>query len=165
VTLRHLRLIASFPPERRRLILEALPLVVAIRLALWVFPSPSLLRFVSRRVERSGRSGRTKSAQPVERLAWAVRVVSRRVPHATCLTQALAAQLLLARYGCASSLQLGVRYDEDERFDAHAWVVVEGAVIIGGDGLDRYIAMPELRGALEPRGPRPSTRPASRRLS
>jgi len=41
-----------------------------------------------------------RGAEPTtEQLAWDVGVVSRYVPRATCLTQALAGQVLLERYG------------------------------------------------------------------
>ena len=67
------------------------------------------------------------------RIAWAVRMVSRVVPLASCLTQAQACQILLARRGIASTLCLGVRPGDGDRMVAHAWLVCERQVVIGGD--------------------------------
>jgi hypothetical protein len=63
-------------------------------------------------------------ARRIERLA-------RYVPRATCLTQALALQYLLARAGHASELFVGVRQDEAGRFLAHAWLACNGRTVLG----------------------------------
>ncbi len=63
-------------------------------------------------------------ARRIERLA-------RFVPRASCLTQALALQYLLARSGHKSELQVGVRRDEAGRFLAHAWVSCNERVVLG----------------------------------
>lgn len=79
------------------------------------------------------------TAQPtVEDITWAVRRVSRSVPGATCLTQALAAQLLLSRRGHASRLRIGVTRPADERLRAHAWLERDGVILIGGAGVAAY---------------------------
>lgn len=78
------------------------------------------------------------------RVGWAVRHAARLVPRATCLTQALAAQIMLARRGVPSVLQIGVDRAADStgsaRFEAHAWLEVDGLVLVGGtaDSLARY---------------------------
>jgi hypothetical protein len=67
-----------------------------------------------------------------EALARAVSAVARRIPGATCLTQALALDLLLRRRGVVARLVVGVS-NRGERFGAHAWLEYEGRVLIGGD--------------------------------
>ena len=66
------------------------------------------------------------------RLARAVRAGARVVPLASCLTQAQAAQILLARRGIASTLCLGVRETAAGELAAHAWLVAEGRMLLGG---------------------------------
>jgi hypothetical protein len=66
---------------------------------------------------------------PAGRLERAVRLASRLVPRATCLTQALALNHLLARHGHASTVQIGVR-KHDGRFAAHAWVECSGGTLL-----------------------------------
>jgi len=73
-----------------------------------------------------------------EKYSWAVRAVSPYVPSATCLTQALTLQALLSREGIHSDLRIGVARDDASGIIAHAWVEIDGAVIIGGQERDRY---------------------------
>ena len=73
------------------------------------------------------------------RIVWAVRAASRYVPGATCLTQSLAAYLLIGRNGGAPRLHVGVMKEAAGHLKAHAWVVSDGVVVIGeGRDLARY---------------------------
>jgi len=78
------------------------------------------------------------TAGSVKQLVWAVEIMSRYLPHATCLTQALAAQALLFRSGFPAQVEIGVAKDDDRRFSAHAWVVCYGQVVLGGQQSDHY---------------------------
>lgn len=71
---------------------------------------------------------------------WAVRHSSRFVPHATCLTRALVVRLLLAQSGQEGVIRIGVASDGPRSFDAHAWVIHDEVVIIGGleEDISRY---------------------------
>jgi hypothetical protein len=117
------------------LLLRALFLVSAIRLGLFLFPFRVLQRFTQRRSRKSNTM--YSSGQYV----WAVRAVSRCVPGATCLTQALAAQRFLTRSGHASHIEIGVRKDEQSGFLAHAWVVSGDQIVIGGAAADGYVPL------------------------
>jgi hypothetical protein len=72
----------------------------------------------------------------VGRVAWGVRVVSRFVPFASCLTRAQAGQILLARRGIASTLCLGVRTGRHSRVEAHAWLTVGKLLVLGDETAD-----------------------------
>ena len=109
----------------RLLVLQALAVVPAVRLALWVLPFRVVHRFVR---DRHVSDRMTLSA---DRVVRAVAAVSARVPRATCLTQALAASLLLPRYGHDATLRVGVAKDEAGRLRAHAWLESGGATILG----------------------------------
>jgi hypothetical protein len=56
---------------------------------------------------------------------------SRFVPEASCLTQALTAQVLLKREGFDPRLQIGVARDAAGAFKAHAWVECGGQIVVG----------------------------------
>lgn len=127
----------------RALLLKTTPLVIGVRLGLWLLPSRLVMSRIQRLQVRYGRPPGPPS-RPVGRIVWAVRAVSRHVPHATCLTQALAAQMALWRHGHASTLRIGVGRDKHQRIVAHAWVEVGGEVVIGGDELHQYTQFPEL---------------------
>jgi hypothetical protein len=126
---------ARFPRLRDfPILLPAAILVWAIRLALWIVPFAKLRRVVASVAQtRAPRASRYSADQ----LSWAVRAVSRYVPRASCLTQALVLHILLRRKGLQSRIQIGVSKDAG-RFEAHAWVESQDRVVIGDSGLQRY---------------------------
>lgn len=68
--------------------------------------------------------------------AWSVKQVSRVIPFASCLTQALSVQYLLAKLGFSSVIRVGMRLDTTDAIHAHAWVLFEDLVLIGENGRD-----------------------------
>jgi len=69
------------------------------------------------------------------------------IPGASCLTQALALQRLLARAGRGADLRIGVAKDGASGLASHAWLEREGEILIGDNGeLDRYSPMLSLSG-------------------
>jgi hypothetical protein len=105
----------------------AFPLVVVCRLGLWLLPFDTVRRLVEIvAVARVG--GATK---PTE-VARAVRIAARWVPRASCLVQALAVRILLARTGHTARLHIGVALNGGRNFEAHAWVETEQGILIGG---------------------------------
>jgi hypothetical protein len=123
---------AGLPRAEQLLLLRTLFVVGLIRVGLWVLPFRVMQRFAFRARRKQ------ETAYSVEQFVWAVRAVSRRVPGATCLTQALAAQVLLSRAGHSSRVEIGVAKGEKNQFQAHAWLVLGDRVLIGGAGLERY---------------------------
>ncbi len=119
--------------------MRCLPVVAATRLGLALFS----YRTVRGWIPDHGRE-LPSAPETARRIGWAVRNAARLVPGASCLTQALAAQYLLARAGCRSHLQVGVARDPAGRFLAHAWLVSDGKVVIGGSSreLARYAVLP-----------------------
>ena len=87
----------QLPWSDQRLLVTAGVWVVIVRLGLTLLPFQRLRELLAR-LRPSGRSRPPSDVSP-ERIAWAVRATSRYVPNASCLTQALTAQLLLARQG------------------------------------------------------------------
>lgn len=77
------------------------------------------------------------SAPPwrLRRAVWGVQAASRFVPGATCLTQALTAQILLSRQGFATEVRIGVRMAE-QGLKAHAWLLSEGRPVLGATEQD-----------------------------
>ena len=135
------------PPAERRLLVNALLLLWAIRLGLWLLPFRTLRRLVTRfQGHPSGlpETGSEVSRLSIERIVWAVARASRSVPQATCLTQACAAQILLTRRGYPASLRIGVAKGEGGQFEAHAWVETQGRVVLGGPQLARFTPLPAL---------------------
>ena len=122
--------------EKRVLLLKAVCVVGSVRLGLSVLPFRTVRRVVDRLAQSSvaAPSGETDL---VENVVWAVEVASRRIPEASCLTQALASQIFLRRRGYPAMLRIGVAPDESGDVGAHAWIELEGRIIIGGSSSRR----------------------------
>jgi len=118
------------PASDRSLLIRTLCLVARTRLRLWLFPFRA----------QQAVAGRAMGTHIVSRqkLAWAVTTASNFVPGATCLTQALALQTLLARSGHGGRVQIGVAREGTGEFVAHAWVECHGEILIGGHNVERY---------------------------
>jgi hypothetical protein len=117
------------PLPELRLFAAAAALLPVIRLLLLVAPFEA--------IHRRTRATRAPAAPArddgvIASVAWSVAAAARRIPFATCLSQALAVQFLLARRGIESTLWLGARRTEVGRFSAHAWVQCGGRFVIGG---------------------------------
>jgi hypothetical protein len=120
-----LRKLFSLDAEDRRLLCRAAFLLIRSRLLLLVVPLPAVRWLVRRRV--------APPRVPVRaRIAWAIDAVGSRLgPAGTCLVRALAAEALLARHGYPAEIRLGVDR-RDGVLQAHAWVVSDGCVLVGG---------------------------------
>lgn len=126
------------------LLAAATTLVVAVRAALWLLPSGHIVRAVRRLTSAPGRTAPGAGRVPATRVVWAVEAASRRVPRASCLTQAVAAHLLLRAHGWTSQLCLGVAREGHGGFRAHAWLEREGRILIGGEEARRLTRLPDL---------------------
>jgi Transglutaminase-like superfamily len=133
------------PATQRSLLIRAALLLWATRLGLWLLPFQTLRRLLARLAPGPTRVPGTDGLSR-ERVVWAVETAARHMPLAnTCLTQALAAQVLLARRGYPALLRIGVVKGDKDNLQAHAWVESEGEVVIGGYELERYAHLATLR--------------------
>ncbi len=141
--MKRLRKFLDLPPAERGLLVKAAILLWAIMLGLWLLPFQTFRRLLAR-VTQAPTGWREANQLSPDRIVWAVAVASRHMPGArTCLAQALAAQVLLARRGHPVRLRIGVAKGEGGRLEAHAWVESEGRIVIGGVGdLLRYNPLP-----------------------
>lgn len=127
----------------RRLAVRTTLLMVAISCALRVLPFATVQRLVLRLSRPARNAPRSLSPAQIINRVGAVRMASRVVPGSTCLRQALAAQVLLGRAGQASQVRIGVARGDLGELEAHAWLEVNGQVVIGGERrLDRYTTLP-----------------------
>src|SRR5437870_9289878 len=98
--MRRVRRFLALPATDRRLVVKAWLVELGIRTGLWLLP----FREIRKRV--AAVHSPSPAAHPADqhvdtdrRIAWAVTSAARYVPAATCLTQALAAKVLLTRMG------------------------------------------------------------------
>jgi hypothetical protein len=141
--MRRVRKLFSLSRAERWLLVRAFLIVGMIRLGLWLLPF-RILRPLLARLTPDSTSSRDNDEPAAERVAWAVSAAAVYVPSASCLTQALAAQALLAQRGEPADLRIGVARDELLGITAHAWLESRGKVVIGGQLLERYVPLSPL---------------------
>jgi hypothetical protein len=112
------------------LLLSALFLVSVARLGLCILPVRRVARLLGWLVP--GKPETPIDPSLADRVAAAVTHAGRVVPGATCLTQALAAQVLLERHGVPTRLHIGFFRDGQQAVRGHAWVESQGRTVIGG---------------------------------
>lgn len=111
-------------------LVKTLLLLWAVRITLWILPFSTIQKIVKRTtVVPEERIDHEKSS--VEKITWAVTTMSRYVLMCTCLTRALAAQILLARQNCPSRIKLGVNKNSKGQLGAHAWLEVDDEIVLG----------------------------------
>ncbi len=120
-----------------RLVLGALWVVVRVRLDLTLRRHTPLRTRIATVAARRILSAEGRDADLAE-VAWSVSAASRLVPGASCLTQASAGQLLLARRGCQSIVRLSLPHgaDQEAGFRPHAWLIASGRILLGGTVAD-----------------------------
>jgi len=133
--MRRIRKFLNLSSGERRLLIKTWILLGVIRLGLELVPFSTLRKFLFK-LKILSRDYKKDFSE--EYLVWSVAVVSPYVPKATCLAQALAAQLLLQRAGHQARLHIGVNYGIGGRIEAHAWVESQGRILIGGFDTNRY---------------------------
>lgn len=113
-----------------RLRMSALATVIGMRLGLWVLRFSRLRQLVAALAVPPRRMPVGKKPTAVA-ICRAVMSASRFVPRATCLSQALAAWVLLGRNGFVCRLCIGVAKDSAGA-RAHAWLEDgQGTILIG----------------------------------
>lgn len=138
--MRRLRKFAQLPPGEQWLLLRAVFLLWAVRVALWSLPFRTVNAFVTR---HSRAQTAPMNAPPLERLTWILAAAGTMLPgQRTCLVRALAGSILVGGQGYSPVLRLGVARQAEGKLDAHAWLECEGQVVVGGTDLDRYAAFP-----------------------
>ncbi|OYX47287.1 MAG: hypothetical protein B7Y87_01455 [Sphingomonadales bacterium 32-64-22] len=108
------------------LLCRALAVVVTFRLALLVMKH----RRIAQHIKVAPAPSRPVRSPYV--LAWAVKHTARIVPFAHCLTQALSLQYLLGQQGMTSTIRVGVQLTGNGKVGAHAWLLHDGVVLLGG---------------------------------
>ena len=116
------------PYREKKLLSQSLFLILVVRIGLWVLPFNLLDRWLNSVTPVADKAADWAT---IECVARSVRSCSRFVPYATCLTQALATRVLLRMDGQPANLKIGVEKNRDEKFGAHAWVEIDGRIVMG----------------------------------
>ena len=142
LSMRGVRKFFRLPRGERWLLVKVALLLGAIRVGLRLLPFQTLKRLLDS-VSRASPESHRSNQFPSDHIAWAVITATPFVlGDKTCLTQALAAQLLLKRRGYPASLRIGVGQTTEKELVAHAWVESGDRVVVGGGDLSRYTPLP-----------------------
>jgi hypothetical protein len=128
----------------RWLIIEAVFMIGLVQAGLRTLSFATLQQLLAA-VKRLRRRSRPRPA----RIAWAVNAAARLVPARTCLTDALAADVMLCRRGYQSFLRIGVKKRKGGAgpLEAHAWVESDGSIVAGElETLGEYWRLPNRAG-------------------
>lgn len=128
----------ELPQAERTLLVESYLLMSAIRLGLRALSFATLRRCLALGAGPYRGCAEDVAQLSPHRIGQLVDVASRYVPAATCLAQALTAQVLLARRGCLGQLRIGVAKNQDRQLRAHAWLECDGEVVVGGSVSDDF---------------------------
>ncbi len=116
----------KLPNNKKSLFIKSLILIIFIRISLTILPF-SKVKKISKIFSRSNKDQINNKS--IEDIIWSIDVVSIYIPRATCLTQAITAQILLYRYNHPSKLKIGVMKKND--FEAHAWLEINNEIVLG----------------------------------
>ena len=122
---------------RKSLLIKSLIMIIFIRVSLSLF-SFSNVKNISKKFSKPNKNQKNKII--IEEIVWSLRVASIYVPKATCLIQAITAQILLSRYNYLSKLKIGVI--KGQEFEAHAWVEINDRIVLG-ESEEKYIPILE----------------------
>ena len=125
---------------QRRLVIEAAGLMVVGWAGLRLVRFVTLRRVLDRVVGLTSASHPSAAEDVVPRVRRAVNAVAARCPPATCLVQALAADVMLRRRQVPCTLQFGVRFSEGagDPLEGHAWAESDGSTIDASDGRSAF---------------------------
>ncbi len=115
--------------EEKALIVRASCWLLFFRIGLFVAPTGLAKKWV-RKGELCESVNPSVDGPAIHDIVRAIRRCKAYVPYATCLTQALTARKMLSRHGYDAVLKIGVARSEG-LFEAHAWVEVDGSVVLG----------------------------------
>jgi hypothetical protein len=114
--------------------MEAWLLIWICRVGLWFAPFHRVLQFT----ERCAKSFPSRSPLSPEALKRALATALRFSWHATCLTQGLAAWIMLTRRRIPCRLKIGVASPAAEVLRAHAWLECGGQIVVGDIEIESY---------------------------
>ena len=125
--MRNLSRVLSLSGPEMLFLAHCLAVVVAVRLGLTLLSYNKVRHMVTRLDAREA-----ADIGDLRRVAWGVAAAARLVPGASCLTQALSGQYLLARQGSASKISIGIERNAGTELKAHAWLMSGDHIVLGG---------------------------------
>lgn len=116
----------------RTLLIEALIVIFALKLGLWLLPF-RVLHAYSLKLSQLLVQPHCLDIHRIQSIVQAIEIVTWHIPgQAKCLARAMAVQFMLRRRNRQTSLHIGVTKRTDSGLEAHAWLEHNGVIVIGG---------------------------------
>lgn len=129
--------------KEKKIFLQAMVLLFSCRLSLQCKEFKEVVNHYGKQC-RQIQPKRSSSVSP-GRVAALLEAAGKIVPFSTCLSRALAGTVLLRTQGYTPVLHIGVAKENDNMLEAHAWLSLDGKIIIGNcPDLERYHELPFL---------------------
>jgi len=111
---------------KKLLLIKSIVLTLLIRICLYILPFskiyPISIKLSKIHVNR-------KNPKKVRDIIWSIKISASYIPRASCLVQAISAQILMKHYNHDSILKIGV--SKSDSFEAHAWLEMDKKIILG----------------------------------
>jgi hypothetical protein len=144
LNINHLHKVFLLPFPEQWLLVKVTFLLAAIWVGLRLMTFNKIYRLLVWAGGDPSRAEKFEQSYP-DQVVTTIHKASRILGENSCLSQALAGQLLLIRHGYESKLHIGV-LKENGKLYAHAWLEREGMTVIGGpeSEIKRYTLLHDL---------------------
>jgi hypothetical protein len=127
------------PVNEKKLFFEAIYLAIWSRIYINLFPFRKFAVHLGN-VREVVPFQNIKDSLVVKEVCRAMKRSSRYLPFPKkCLVEAVVAKKMLEKRNIKSTLYLGVSKKEQNEMIAHAWLVIDDIVIVGRQGMDKFV--------------------------
>lgn len=136
-----IRKFISLSRTEKIIFFRAVFLLVFSRCLLQFKPFKDVVRYFSRKA--AGQNTEVVNAVSPAMVAVLLGAASTVVPFSTCLSKSLAGSVLFRAFGYKTLLHIGVTRENECTFEAHAWLTLDGKVMVGYlSDLEKYQELP-----------------------
>lgn len=123
------------------ILIKSFILLWIVRIMLWILPFSYIQKISGDLTVNHDKKSKSHNIS-LNKILYSVDITSKYVPLCTCLTRALAAQILLKRENYNSNIKIGVLKDNG-KLDFHAWLEVDNKIVLG-ESETEYIQLLDL---------------------
>jgi hypothetical protein len=127
--------------REKRFFLKAVSFLIYFRLLVAFMSLQKILKKISQRTIAGKKSAHKRL--DLQKTAYLIKAAGAFVPLSTCLSKSLAGFFLFESQGYLTELHVGVQKTKSAHFTAHAWLTINGTIILGClPDIDNYTELP-----------------------
>lgn len=136
--MKKLRKFLNLPSRKKTLFLEVVLFLTIAEMLKRFVPFRHFHHFLGKTMRESP-FGTRNHHETIKEISWAIITAAANVPwKPMCLTQAIAAKVVLKRRNIGNTLYLGVSKEEGNELIAHAWVRSGKFIVTGAKGKEDF---------------------------